>query len=103
MPVVQFTPENALKCACIRCPVETNSKCSKEKMEAIKKMIASGKKGPMPKPTEVPALYCSSGKASCKDLDFKQMCMCGSCPVWSEYKLPAGKPAAYYCKDGKSR
>lgn len=103
MPVVPFTEDNAMKCICSRCSVQINNKCSKEKMETIKKLMAGGKKGPMPKPQDVPSLYCSGGKSACKDLDFKQMCICGSCPLWSKYKLPTGKPVAYYCRDGKSR
>lgn len=102
MSVVPFTEDNVMKCVCGRCPVQTNSNCSKEKMETIKKLMASGKKGPLPKPADVSGLYCSGGKAACKDLDLKQMCICGSCPLWYEYKLPTGKPAGYYCRDGKS-
>lgn len=104
MPAVPFNQETGMKCICGRCPVQAKSRCSKEKMEKIMKMMESdAPKGPLPKPAEVPFLYCAGGKAACTDLDAKQVCICGSCPVWSGYKLVNGKPSMYFCRDGKSK
>ena len=58
---------------------------------------------PLPKPQDVPRLYCSSGKASCKDLELKQMCICGSCPVWHKFKLSGAKPTLHFCRDGSAK
>ena len=69
-------------------------------MGNVSKMMRAGK---LPNPNEVPRLYCSGGAATCKDLDTGQMCICGTCPVWADYKLMTGKPSMYFCKDGKSR
>lgn len=104
MPAVPFNPETGMNCICGRCPVQAKSICSKEKMDKVLKLMEGGKlKSSLPKPAEVPFLYCSGGKAACKDIDTKQMCICGACPVWSEHKLANGKPSMYFCRDGKSR
>ncbi len=87
-----------MKCVCSICPVQADSQCSKDK-EKNKEMM--GKK--MPKPKDIPNLYCSGGKAACEDLDMKQMCICGSCPVWAQYNLVSAKPSMYFCRDGKAR
>lgn len=100
MPNVPFKSENVLKCVCMECPVETKSPCSSNKMGNASKMMRAGK---MPGTRDVPRLYCSGGAAACKDLDFRQMCICGTCPVWQDYKLVSGTPGMYFCRDGKSR
>lgn len=99
MDKVPFARENVRKCACPGCPVQIKSRCSKEKAEKAKETMEKGK---MPAPKEVSQVYCSGGKAACSDLDFKQMCICGSCPVWAQYKLMKGKPSMYFCRDGKA-
>ncbi|MFH1432550.1 MAG: DUF2769 domain-containing protein [archaeon] len=100
MTNVLFTKENVMKCICGKCPVQVKSQCSKEHMEKAKKMMVTGG---MPVPKEIPGLYCSGGSARCKDLDFKQMCICSMCPIWTEYRLANGEPSGYYCRDGKTR
>ncbi|MFZ3077634.1 MAG: hypothetical protein WA139_04215 [Candidatus Aenigmatarchaeota archaeon] len=56
-----------------------------------------------PKPKDVPQLYCSGGKAAGEDLDFGQICVCGSCLIWAQHKLAKGNPAFYFCRDGKAK
>jgi hypothetical protein len=51
---------------------------------------------------EIPGLYCSTGTATCLDLDPGKSCICGTCPVFSEYSLAGAKPVGYYCRDGSA-
>jgi hypothetical protein len=55
----------------------------------------------MPKPDDMPGPYCANGVAACKDLDYSKMCLCSSCAVFRDFSLGKGKPASYYCRDGK--
>lgn len=96
---VPYTQENAIQCMCSTCPVQAESMCAKEKMEKIQTMIQAGI---MPPAEDLPGLYCSSGFAACKDLDFTKMCMCGDCPLWAQCNLASGKPMGYFCRDGKA-
>jgi hypothetical protein len=63
--------ENAGRCLCPGCP--THDDC----------MTGKGEK-----------LYCSRGKTQC-ELSAKG-CLCGECPVWSEY----GLDSHYFCLRG---
>ena len=96
-PRVPFTVENIKKCVCGKCPVQANSKCAKDKM------MAMGKMDGQPMPAAVPGMYCSTGKATCSDLDFSKMCMCMSCPMWETYSLGTTTPMGYYCRDGMAK
>lgn len=59
---VPKTEENMQKCTCMSC--SSYNPCMKEKMQG---------------------LFCSTGKTDC---DFeRQGCVCGDCPVHSEYSL----------------
>ena len=93
---IPFSQKEIKDCICTACPVQMRSACAKDKEK-------TSKSSPQPKPHETPRLYCSSGKASCPDLDTKQMCICGACPVWHRYKLSAAKPTLYFCRDGSSK
>ena len=95
---VSLTSENVTKCVCGKCPAQAKSQCVKTKMEGIKEAMA---KKPL-RPKDIPGVYCSLGKATCKDLDPKEKCICGTCPVWAEFKLADGKPMGYFCRDGKA-
>ncbi len=97
MAKVPFTMENIKKCICTKCPVQANSKCAKDKMMAMGKMDGS------PMPAAVPGMYCSTGKATCTDLDWSKMCMCMACPMWETYSLGKGMPMGYYCRDGMAK
>ena len=96
---ISFNPANVMKCTCPKCPVQGKSKCVKGKMGGIKEAL---KKNPLRR-EEVPELYCSTGTASCKDIDPKQKCICMSCPIWAEYKLAGAKPVEYFCRDGAAK
>jgi len=99
-PKVPFTTENVKKCICTKCPVQTESKCAKDKMMAMGKGMGMG----MPlMAAAVPGMYCSTGKATCTDLDWSKMCMCMSCPIWEEYSLAKGMPMGYFCRDGQAK
>jgi hypothetical protein len=93
---ILFTAENVNKCTCFACPVQTGSKCVRDKMSL---MSATLKQNPL-QPQEIPALFCASGKASCRDLNFKKQCICVSCPVFKNYTLKGGTPPLFYCRDG---
>jgi len=92
---VPFASENVKGCICMQCPVQVKSLCAREKEKSAKSIG-------FPNPQDVPRLYCSSGKAACKDIDTKQMCICGACPVWHKFKLAGAKPTLHFCRDGKA-
>lgn len=94
---IEFNMENVQKCLCPGCPVQAQSSCVKEKLDKLKSMSGS------PGPEDVPGLYCATGKAKCGDLDPKQMCQCGKCEIFAKYDLSHGKPAGYFCANGKAR
>ena len=96
---VDFTAENVGKCQCPKCPVQSKSKCVSEKLGTISHGLS---KSPLLR-EDIPGVYCSTGKATCQDLDPTQSCMCGGCSVFKESNLAAGKPAGYYCRDGYSK
>ncbi len=93
---IPFSTANVSKCVCPKCPVQSKSKCISGKLAKIKEALA---KSPMNR-EEIPGIYCSTGMATCSDIDAKQPCICGSCAVFSEYNLSTAKPAGYYCRDG---
>jgi hypothetical protein len=93
---VPFSAKNVGKCSCPKCPVQSKSQCVRGKLATIKDSIA---KTPLIR-EEIPGIYCSTGAATCTDLDPKQACLCPSCAVFGEYNLGTGKPLGYYCRDG---
>lgn len=95
-PKVAFTVESVKKCICPVCPVQTGSKCVRAKASGL---TAALKASPL-KAADIPGVYCATGVADCKDLSFKQACICASCPLYPEYKLKGRKPLLYYCRDG---
>lgn len=61
-------------------------------------MMGPGAMG-MPEPKDVARLYCSSGTASCTDLNFAEPCQCpAGCEVYQEYNLTQQK----YCERGSA-
>jgi hypothetical protein len=73
------------------------SKCGKDRTERIQKIEAKGLKAiPVFKPKEFPWLYCSTGKAECLDLSFKDKCK--ECEVWKENNLEQSIISEYHCK-----
>jgi hypothetical protein len=93
---VSFSASNVGKCLCPKCPVQSKSQCAGGKLAAIKEALA---RKPLIR-EDIPGVYCSTGTATCKDLDPKQSCLCGGCAVFSHYKLDTGLPAGYFCRDG---
>ncbi len=99
MAKVPFVVATVGKCMCPQCPVQGKSQC----VAGLKKGLgAAFKQNPL-KRESIPGAYCGSGKATCTDLDPKESCLCGGCPVFGQYKLDTGKPVGYYCRDGSAR
>ena len=98
---IPFTTAYVAKCMCPRCPVQEKSKCAKDLLSNMGTNVCKDKT-PL-KHEEVPGLYCGTGTATCKDLDPNQGCICGTCSVFSEFKLENLKSVGYYCKSGIAR
>ena len=97
---VDYNLENMLKCICCKCEVQTRSKCANDRTKRIQKIEARGLEAiSVFKPKEFPWLYCSTGKAECFDLNFKEVCKCKECTVWKENHLEEGDLLEYYCRD----
>ena len=96
---VAFNSGNVGKCLCPKCPVQSKSQCVSKKLGTINDALS---KNPLLR-EDIPGIYCSTGKATCQDLDPKQPCSCGSCSVFKDSNLAAGKPVGYYCRDGHSK
>lgn len=92
MAKVEYAKDNAEKCRCGTCPVQTPSSCAKNLYEE------SRKSGDFPPPDRLAGLYCSVGKTSCPDLDFVNLCNCPACLVWGENGLASN----HYCKSGSA-
>lgn len=89
---VRFTEDNVMKCQCASCPVQTDSACAMDRVE----QMGTGDWMASMSPQDVPKVYCSTGTATCGDLDFSQKCMCPTCDVWAENDLHNYK----YCQHG---
>ncbi len=96
---VPFTRRNAKNCICWKCPVQTESACIKANADKMGEVMSTK----FFEPEIVPGLYCSSGAASCKDIDASRSCICGGCMVYGDYKLGAGRPAEHFCKNGAAK
>ncbi len=96
---VPFTKSNAKKCICWQCPVQADSDCIKKNEEKMGEVMSTK----FFEPEIVPGLYCSSGVASCKDIDTSQTCICYKCPVFVDYNLAEGQPIDHYCKNGNAK
>lgn len=96
VPFIQDTVKN---CLCPSCPVQDDSQCVKGKME---KLENAKKSGSGLNPQDIPAVYCSSGKATCQDINTSRSCICPGCSVFEHYNLNSGKPVLHYCRDGKA-
>ncbi len=70
---VPDTKENFDMCICLNCP--THNSCMKEKTEK---------------------LFCAKGKSACEIT--RQGCICGECPVASQYRLNK----LYFCDEGQA-
>jgi hypothetical protein len=99
---VPYVKENINKCRCPQCPVQADSKCAQDKLESSKKAMESMSGEKVPSPEDVPGIYCSTGKATCQDLNPDNQCICNTCDVWKKYDLGEGRPSQYFCQNGKS-
>ncbi len=97
--LVPFAGAEVGLCMCPKCPVQAASGCVKGKVSSIQNAL---KKNPMER-ADVPGLYCSTGSATCRDLDRDKKCICGTCAVFGKYSLASRKPVGYYCRDGNAR
>jgi hypothetical protein len=96
---VPFIVASVSKCMCPKCPVQSKSQCVSGELSTIKDVL---KANPL-KREDIPGVYCSTGNATCRDLDPKQSCICGGCGVFSQYKLAGFKPVGRYCHDGSAK
>ncbi len=94
--VVPFTRQNAKKCRCWECPVQGDSQCIKQNSDKMGDVLTTT----YFLPEIVPGLYCSSGVATCDDIDTSRNCICDTCLVFKNYDLKNNKPYGYYCRDG---
>lgn len=101
---VPFSKDNGIRCICTDCPVAKQSQCAIDKKATLMdRMKAMGpEKMDMPTREELAGLYCSSGKATCTDLNHKENCICPKCQVWKENDLEHANFAYHYCRDGKA-
>jgi len=95
---VKFTRQNAKKCVCWQCPVQTDSACIKANGDKMGDVMTT----PFFTPDIVPGLYCSSGVAACKDIATDRSCICGACPIYQDFRLGGGQPLDHYCKNGRA-
>jgi len=99
---VPYERENINRCRCPQCPVQADSKCVKDKLESSKKEMEELPEGEVPNPEDVPGIYCSTGEATCQDLNSERQCICNTCDVWKEFFLEEGTPSQYFCKNGRA-
>ncbi|XHH09534.1 MAG: DUF2769 domain-containing protein [Candidatus Bathyarchaeia archaeon] len=118
---VPLNNDVAMKCMCGMCPVQAQSACTQPKLKKMMEMRASmGMKSSqmpagamsampsqtgemkMPNPDQLPGIYCSIGKAACKDLDATKACICNTCQVYKDYSLFQGRPIEHFCFNGKA-
>lgn len=96
---IPFTGADVGLCMCPKCPVQAASACVKGKVAGIEGAL---KKNPLQR-ADIPGLYCSTGAATCRDLDPSKGCVCGVCAVFLRYDLGTGEPPGYFCRDGNAR
>jgi hypothetical protein len=95
---VAYSILNVNRCRCTLCPVQADSECAQEKYCSLKNELESSGGVEALEPRKVPGIYCSTGKATCGDLNFSRHCICNTCPVWEENNLEDTKTKMYYCK-----
>lgn len=101
MGKIEFSMENIKQCLCSKCPVQIESQCVKDKQKIMLLITQQDLDSPMRMDSErVPGVYCSTGKAICKDIDTEKVCKCNECPIWNEYALKDSLPRRYFCREG---
>jgi len=100
--LVPYARSNIERCKCSQCPVQGDSKCAKDKLQSSGETMKKMPGGEVPNPEDVPGIYCSTGKATCQDLNFDRQCICGTCEVWKEYGLEEADPNNHFCHHGRA-
>ncbi|MDR7666270.1 DUF2769 domain-containing protein [Methanosarcina sp. Z-7115] len=96
---VPYNVLNIERCMCSQCPVQAASICARETFSSLKNEI---KLGEAPEPQKVPGVYCSTGAATCVDLNPNKQCICKTCAVWGDYCLEHANPMMYFCTIGRA-
>ena len=99
---VQYNISNIERCMCPQCPVQADSTCARGKIENLKDEMKNLEKDEVLEPYKVPGVYCSSGSATCTDLDPNRDCICQTCPVWVENCLEHANTIKYFCDNGRA-
>jgi hypothetical protein len=86
------------RCFCPRCPVQSNSRCVKDKLSRLTDPLTT-----LPGQADMPGGYCSTGAATCQDIDTSEICSCFGCPVNADHNLTRGQPTCYFCVEGVAR
>ncbi len=103
MTRIDFSMENINYCLCCKCAVQIESQCVKDKQKIMLLITQQDLDSPMRMDAErVPGVYCTTGKAICKDIDTKKVCKCNECYIWKEYGLKESSPGRYFCRYGES-
>ncbi|NLN44883.1 MAG: DUF2769 domain-containing protein [Methanosarcina sp.] len=100
--LVPYARSNIERCMCSLCPVQADSKCAQDKLQSSGKAMKDMPEGEVPNPEDVPGIYCSTGKATCRDLNFDRECICGTSEVWKEYGLEEVDPNNHFCLHGRA-
>ena len=99
---VPYAVTNIERCMCPQCPVQADSACTLDKIGNLKNEMKSLGKDKAPEPYKVPGVYCSSGTATCSDLDPNRDCICKTCSVWDDYCLEHANTIMYFCNNGRA-
>ncbi len=99
---VPYNVSNIERCMCPQCPVQADSVCAREKIENLKNEMKIIGQDEAPEPYKVPGIYCSSGNATCSDLDPNKDCICKTCSVWVENCLEHADTTMYFCDNGRA-
>ncbi len=99
---VPYAVTNIERCMCPQCLVQADSVCTLDKIGNLKNEMKSLGKDEVPKSPQVPGVYCSSGTATCSDLDPNRNCICKTCSVWEENCLEHANTIMYFCNNGKA-
>jgi hypothetical protein len=99
---VPYTITNIERCMCPQCPVQADSECAQEKYSRLKNELESPGGVEALEPQKVPGVYCSSGTATCTDLDPNKDCSCKTCSVWEEHCLEHADTIMYFCNNGRA-
>lgn len=101
MVKIDLSVKNIKRCLCPGCPVQKESECAEGKRRIMLEIAYSSESGMYFERDRLPGMYCTTGEALCKDLDYNKICKCKECPVWAEYELEKESVVKYYCRNGK--